>query len=485
MRTSYVGPTTLRVTVRAVALDGTALVTDTNGREYEVRWDLARTPFTPAKGELWLIDRSLGPWTFAARYGAAGPGDGGGGGGGSVLRQDFAAQAGQTTFPLLVPNPAVFAVTRNGLDLDPPDYTILGTSLTLDQPALAGDGISVLWNSGEPVEPVAPVVPYGARNRLRNGDFGVIQRGAVFTSFGYTADGWLLNRNGLSISQTAILPNTAADPLRVNGAAQRLIISVGGADADSDYYLLQQSIEDVRTLAGKTVTLSFLGAAPNAAYKIGVQVIQDFGLGGGASAPVYTHVGTITPGTTVGRHSLTFVIPDITGKVIGTNSNFVALRLWFTAGNAYAAEAGYAAHQNGTWNITDVQLEEGSVATPFERLDPATQLAWCQRYFWRFNAEGGTTTPVGAGHGTSATGGLLHLAFPTTMRKAPQATYGTPGSFTVFTNTSLTATSMSTNRMGASAVLINLGVASGLGVNVPFVVFVTAATGTIDFSAEF
>lgn len=75
-----IGPTVLRVTVQSVDTSGVALVTDAVGKSYEVRWDIYRTPFTPQQGELWLMDRSLGFWTFAARFGGAAPEAGGGGG---------------------------------------------------------------------------------------------------------------------------------------------------------------------------------------------------------------------------------------------------------------------------------------------------------------------------------------------------------------------------------------------------------------------
>ncbi len=72
------GPVVRRVTVTGVGADGIALVRDSLGREFEVHWDLWRTPFKPVEGDLWLIDKLLGPWTFAARFGGTPPGSGGG-----------------------------------------------------------------------------------------------------------------------------------------------------------------------------------------------------------------------------------------------------------------------------------------------------------------------------------------------------------------------------------------------------------------------
>jgi subtilisin family serine protease len=61
--------------------------------------------------------------------------------------------------------------------------------------------------------------------------------------------------------------------------------------------------------------------------------------------------------------------------------------------------------------ITDVQLEVGSVATPFERRPFGTELMLCQRYFQRINSFVCTTSTS-----TDMGGSIL---FPVTMRTAP------------------------------------------------------------------
>jgi hypothetical protein len=68
-----------------------------------------------------------------------------------------------------------------------------------------------------------------------------------------------------------------------------------------------------------------------------------------------------------------------------------------------------------TWYITGVQLEVGSVATPFERRPFGTELALCQRYF-----QTATTGFVGAWD--SATQTQISGRFPVTMRASPTAT---------------------------------------------------------------
>jgi hypothetical protein len=87
-----------------------------------------------------------------------------------------------------------------------------------------------------------------------------------------------------------------------------------------------------------------------------------------------------------------------------------------------------------TFNLTGVQLEAGSVATPFEQIDYGRELIMCQRYFAR------VFDPAMRGTGTGGTAGgasRLALFFPQTMRAAPTASIS--GTF-AFWNGAATAT---------------------------------------------
>lgn len=65
-------------TVKVEEINGDMAITmDKFGQRREVRTDVMRTNRRPAVGEDWVIDRTLGLWTFAAIIG----GEGGGGGG--------------------------------------------------------------------------------------------------------------------------------------------------------------------------------------------------------------------------------------------------------------------------------------------------------------------------------------------------------------------------------------------------------------------
>jgi hypothetical protein len=57
------------------------------------------------------------------------------------------------------------------------------------------------------------------------------------------------------------------------------------------------------------------------------------------------------------------------------------LRIWFDAGSDFNGITDTLGQQSGTFDIAQVQIEPGPVATPFERRPIGTELALCQRYY--------------------------------------------------------------------------------------------------------
>jgi hypothetical protein len=97
-----------------------------------------------------------------------------------------------------------------------------------------------------------------------------------------------------------------------------------------------------------------------------------------------------------------------------------------TAANRAVGQTNLAAATSNYWQITGVQLEVGSVATPFETEDISTTLGKCQRYYCRI-----TSGYLGWGLAYATTSISALTKFPTTMRVAPAAveTTGTAANY--------------------------------------------------------
>jgi hypothetical protein len=249
-------------------------------------------------------------------------------------------------------------------------------------------------------------------NAIINGAFDIWQRGTSFTQVGtsdiYSADRWQLDIGGdaagsLTCSRQTFTPAELA--ITGFGEGQfyaRLTQNVVGA---STRFNIKQKIEDVRTLAGQTVTLSFWAKANNA-FTLLTSFDQDFGSGG--STTVSTTGPSFSITTSWQRFSGTISLPSISGKTVGTSS---LLQLYFNFPPDTAGD---------TFDIWGVQLEAGPVATPFRRNANSLQgeLAACQRYYYRSTA-GNTYGSYGLGLAYSTTAATIGISLPVTMRVNP------------------------------------------------------------------
>jgi hypothetical protein len=271
---------------------------------------------------------------------------------------------------------------------------------------------------------VAPFV--AGKNKVINGDFAVAQRGNSFvspTTGAYTLDRWQDSHDGsgtTTVSQQAFTAGTA--PVASYEAPyfiQSTLTSVGS----SSFIGFIQPIEDVRTFAGQTVTLSFWAKADSARTSL-VYLYQNFGSGG--SSGVYAGTPSVTYSTSWARYAFTFSIPSISGKTIGTGSSLtLGIRSTATSGSVLS--------------LWGVQLEAGSVATPFTTASNTLQgeLALCQRYYYRTGTEAAYQYLATAAV-DSATTVLGTIFFPVKMRTAP--TLSSAGSWMFYVSATIKST---------------------------------------------
>lgn len=229
---------------------------------------------------------------------------------------------------------------------------------------------SMLANSGAEL---------GMRNRIINGAMQISQRTAVNTNvavgtgtsgtFGpdrfsaYTGTGSLWN-----ISQVSTSAYDFPYALRLQRIA---------AQTSTSAVYLRQIIETANCidLAGQSVILSFYATA-GATYSGGAATVSVFtGTAadqGTAALNTATWTGLVSPINSTFTPTTTRTRYTFTGTIGATVQEIAFSISWSGSGTAGATD--YI-------DITGVQLEVGTVATPFERRLYGQELALCQRYY--------------------------------------------------------------------------------------------------------
>jgi hypothetical protein len=383
----------------------TALNTlDVKGSSYS-----ADAPSSPVVGQIWVESDSTAD-SFDPNI---------------IRRQSFTATAGQTEFTTSVSFIEGYEqVFFNGLLLlRTTDYTTSGgNTVTLGVAAALNDIVEVVtvtnlnsvntYTQGEIDTAFVSQSNYfvAGKNKIINGDFAINQRGfssttfstATFNSYGF--DRFSTNNNGdgtTTASLQTFTPGTAPVAGYEGEFFFRIAKGAGGTFATN-----YQRIEDVRTFAGQTATLSFW-AKSDVAQTFEPFIIQNFGSGG--STAVNTATSTVNVTTSWARYSVTVAIPSVSGKTIGTSSYLQVYVARFFSTSAR------------TVDIWGVQFEAGSVATAFQTATGTLQgeLAACQRYFQTM----GAYQQMGSFYLNTAA--MFTTSLPVVMRTTPTVTFNT------------------------------------------------------------
>jgi len=263
------------------------------------------------------------------------------------------------------------------------------------------------------------------KNKIINGDFAINQRAftSVTADVTYGFDRWMLMKSGGTTTYTpqTFTPGTA--PVAGYEGINFARVATTGQSASGDYSILSQRIEDVRTFANQTVTVSFWAKANTGTPKVAVELVQSFGSGGSPSADVNTYISNVTLSTSWARYTVTGTVPSISGKTIGTTANSSSLRLylWTSAGSTFNSRTGSIGVQNADIDIWGVQAEAGSVATPFSTATGtlAGELAACQRYYFRSTPGSTYGSNTLLGYNDSTTVAVGYIVPPVPMRVKP------------------------------------------------------------------
>jgi hypothetical protein len=320
---------------------------------------------------------------------------------------------------------------------------------------------------------------FSFRNKIINGNFDVWQRGASFTSSAatnnYTADRWCFYSNGGVSGRTASRQATG-----ITGGPQYCIrVQRDNGNANTNWIGIAQPFETIATLplAGKTITYSFKARCGSNFSAASNALLTQFVYGTGTDQnPFAAYTGAAVVSNQSVTLTTSWQLITVTGTV-PTNANEVYLMFFFNPTGT--------AGTNDYFEITGVQLEPGSVATPFESRPYGLELALCQRYCFVSSSTGGYSRH-GRGVGISTTTANCTVTMPVIMRATP--TYTSFGTFALSDGVgsviSATLGGIDSNSTG-KLVAFNAVVASGMSSGRATELLSSAdAAAKLTFSAE-
>jgi hypothetical protein len=321
------------------------------------------------------------------------------------------------------------------------------------------------------------------QNAFYNSGFDIAQRGTTFTALSavdYTLDRWALwsttggqsnYSSQQSVGNLSVTPNQA---LRYCGRFGR---TSGTTNTGARIAFQTLETNDSVRFAGQTVTMSFYARA-GADYSGTLKALQAYITSGtGTDQIMYAFTGSATVASATFNLTTSWQRFSITG-LVGTNVTQLANQFIFVpTGTAGATDY---------FEITGVQLEVGSVATPFNRQNVTIQgeLAACQRYYYRQTgvAAGSAFTSYAIADTTTTSGQVIFA--PVVMRIQPTSLDFS----TLRLSDGYTGVVNATNCVGVNyttnAFSVQITVASGLTVGRAYILQSQSASSFIGFSAE-
>jgi hypothetical protein len=323
---------------------------------------------------------------------------------------------------------------------------------------LSGSGASSNSTTGNVFSQTGPF-----KNRIINGDMRIDQRNAGAavtinsTANTYTLDRWFAS--GESTDGVFTVDQTTDAPAGFSNSTRITTTTADASIGSTQIYLFRQSIEGYNiydlafgTASAKAFTFSFW---------VRSSLTGTFGgaLNNSANDRNYPFTYSISAANTWEYKTIS-VTGDTTGTWLTDTGRGITLTFQIGAGSSRIAAAGswtgtssiYGATGatnvigtlNATWDITGVQLEAGTVATPFERRSYGQELALCQRYLPAFGgANGGSSGAIGTGGFYTTTEASIGIPFLVQARVAPTGvTVSAAGDFRIDGTTSAACTAI-------------------------------------------
>lgn len=312
-------------------------------------------------------------------------------------------------------------------------------NITYTATAPAAPAVGDVWVSTADIVSFDNTVQTGNRNVLINGAMNVWQRGAPTTASptavggasAYTADQWNVYRAGLAAGASWSQQSTAADlPVDFRYALRVQRIS-GNTSTASIAFTQHIETNNVWRLRGKAVTFSFY-ARKGANYSatsnaLSVLLVTGTGTDQTVRAGMTGQANALATSATLTNSWQRFTY---TSSISASVSSLSAMLLSDPVGTAGADD---------WFEVTGVQLEAGSSATPFEYRPIGMELALCQRYYQNIVTPNATTDFNGLLVRESTTQAQASVYLPVSMRSLP-VIVGTEFGRSVFRDTSFNVT---------------------------------------------
>jgi len=283
----------------------------------------------------------------------------------------------------------------------------------------------------------------GRKNLIINGAMQVAQRGTTGTTNSTSAGYQTVDRFGvqLLVSTGVYSTSIVQDAPSTFDYSHKITVSTADTSLDADQRTcFYQFIEGYNaqnlkwgTSEARDATLSFwVKGSSTGTY--GLAVLTQNG-----SGRTRTFTYTIDTANTWEYKTISIPADTVSSDWFQTTSTGIQLRWslgcgsnrtqdtgsWVTTGAKFGAtgEKNFVAIQDATWQITGVQLEVGSVATPFEHRSYGEELALCQRYYYR-NTSGVVYNWYGSGIAAAGNNARVSFPFPHPMRVVPSVSIG-------------------------------------------------------------
>ncbi len=275
------------------------------------------------------------------------------------------------------------------------------------------------------------------KNLIINGDMAIDQRNggasATTTSSVYMVDRFQLYASTVTNAQTYQQVTDA--PAGFNNSLKITNSSTAQASGSAALYTPRQRIEGYNTAHlnwgtsdAQTVTVSFW-------VKASVTGTYPFAINNGSFNRSFVSNYTVSVANTWEKKTIT-IIGDTSGTwnvdnsssmvvmfSLDTNSSYETSTLdaWQTGSfRGTSSDVHFLANASATWQVTGVQLEANTTATPFENLQYGQQVALCQRYYYKWDTTSSNNWVAWA-MAANTTNMYGHVPFPTTMRSNPSS----------------------------------------------------------------